>query len=289
MSSLTSTTTASPTGVRSVLTSFGPSGLIAGGVVIAIVLVAIFAPLIAPYPFDAQDIPNRLQGPSAEHLMGTDHFGRDILSRIIYGTRIALSTALPAIGMALGVGILLGLAAGYLGGLFDTIVLLLLDTLQAFPGVILALAILALTGPSSLVYVLAVTFVPGYARVIRAQVLSAREQPYVQAERNLGAGSMRILMCHILPNVIAPVIVLAAMDIPTVITLEAGLSFLGLGVPPPAPSWGVMLSEGFQYMRQAPWQIISAGAALVVTTLSITVFGESLQRGIDPRSTKGTR
>lgn len=289
MSALTSTTTAPPTGVRAVLASFGPSGLIAGGVVIAIVLVAIFAPLIAPYPFDAQDIPSRLQGPSAEHLMGTDHFGRDILSRIIYGTRIALSTALPAIGMALGVGILLGLSAGYLGGLFDTIVLLLLDTLQAFPGVILALAILALTGPASLVYVLAVTFIPGYARVIRAQVLSAREQSYVQAERNLGAGSMRILLRHILPNVIAPVIVLAAMDIPTVITLEAGLSFLGLGVPPPAPSWGVMLSEGFQYMRQAPWQIIAAGAALVITTLSITLFGESLQRSIDPRSAKGTR
>lgn len=269
-------------------TRFGLGGKVAAAVVLAIVLVAIFAPLIAPYPFDAQDIPNRLQGPSADYLLGTDHFGRDLLSRAIYGTRIALSTALPAIGLALAIGTLLGLAAGYLGGLADSVVVLLLDTLQAFPGVILALAILALAGPDSLVYVLAVTFVPGYARVIRAQVMSARAQVYVQAERNLGAGSPRILFRHILPNVIAPIIVLAAMDIPTVITLEAGLSFLGLGVPPPAPSWGVMLSEGFQYMTQAPWQIIVAGAALIITTLAITLFGEALQRVLDPRSTKGS-
>ncbi len=265
----------------------GTGGKVAAGVVVLIALVAVFAPAIAPYPFDAQDIPNRLQGPSSEYLLGTDHFGRDLLSRVIYGTRIALSTALPAVGMALLLGTLMGLAAGYLGGVVDSVTVLILDTLQAFPGVILALAILAVAGPSSLVYVLAVTFVPGYARVIRAQVLSARNQEYVQAERNLGAGNFRILFRHILPNVVAPIIVLAAMDIPTVITLEAGLSFLGLGVPPPAPSWGVMLSEGFQYMRQAPSQILFAGAALIVTTLSITLFGEGLQRVLDPRSAKG--
>ncbi len=264
----------------------GTGGKVAAGVVVLIALVAVFAPAIAPYPFDAQDIPNRLQGPSSEYLLGTDHFGRDLLSRVIYGTRIALSTALPAVGMALLLGTLMGLAAGYLGGMVDSVTVLILDTLQAFPGVILALAILAVAGPSSLVYVLAVTFVPGYARVIRAQVLSARNQEYVQAERNLGAGNFRILFRHILPNVVAPIIVLAAMDIPTVITLEAGLSFLGLGVPPPAPSWGVMLSEGFQYMRQAPSQILFAGAALIVTTLSITLFGEGLQRVLDPRSAK---
>ena len=264
--------------------NWGVGGRIAAVMVAAIVLVAIFAPLLAPYPYDAQDIPNRLQGPSQEYLLGTDQFGRDLLSRVIYGTRIALTTALPAIGLALGAGLVLGLLAGYLGGAIDTVIVLILDTLQAFPGVILALAILALAGPSSLVYVLGLTFIPGYARVIRAQVLSARSQPYVQAQRGLGAGHLRILFGHIFPNVVAPVIVLAAMDIPSVITLEAGLSFLGMGVPPPSPSWGVMLSEGFQYMRQSPWQIIWAGAALVVTTLSITLFGEALRRVLDPRS-----
>ncbi len=264
--------------------NWGTGGRIAAVMVAAIVLVAIFAPLLAPYPYDAQDIPNRLQGPSQEYLLGTDQFGRDLLSRVIYGTRIALTTALPAIGLALGAGLVLGLLAGYLGGAIDTVIVLILDTLQAFPGVILALAILALAGPSSLVYVLGLTFIPGYARVIRAQVLSARSQPYVQAQRGLGAGHLRILFGHIFPNVVAPVIVLAAMDIPSVITLEAGLSFLGMGVPPPSPSWGVMLSEGFQYMRQSPWQIIWAGAALVVTTLSITLFGEALRRVLDPRS-----
>lgn len=255
--------------------------------VLGLVLVAVFAPQLAPYAYDAQEIPRRLEGPSADYLLGTDHLGRDLLSRVIHGTRIALLTALPAIGLALAAGTILGLLAGYLGGIIDAVIVLLLDTLQAFPGIILALAILALVGPSFLVVVLGVAFIPGYARVVRAQVLSARSEPYVQAERGLGAGNGRILFRHILPNVLSPVVVLAAMDLPSVITLEAGLSFLGMGVKPPTPSWGVMLSEGFRYLRHSPWQIVWAGLALMATTLAITLFGEALRDRFDPRSPTG--
>lgn len=267
-----------------------PLGTLGLLLVLTMLVTGIFAPFIAPYDYTAQDIPHRLQGPSPQYPLGTDHLGRDLLSRIIYGARIALMTALPAIAIALAAGITLGLLAGYLGGLVDTVIVLLLDTFQAFPGIALALVILVLLGQSlvNTVIVIGLAFTPGYARVIRAQVLSARQQLYVDAERSLGAANQRIIAFHILPNVLPSLLILAAMDLPSVITFEAGLSFLGLGVRPPTPSWGVMLAEGFNYIRQSPWEIIWAGTALVVSTLGFTLLGEALRDLLDPRLS-GTR
>ena len=267
-----------------------PLGALGFVIVLGFLVLVIFAPLLAPYDFARQDIPNMLQGPSRAYLLGTDHLGRDLLSRIIYGSRIALGTAVPAVGIALLGGILLGLLAGYLGGLVDDIIVVLIDSFKAFPAVVLALAILALLGPSlrNEILVIGLAWIPGYARVTRAQVLSVRQNPYVEAERCLGATNGRIVLRHILPNVLAPLLILAAMDLPVVITFEAGLSFLGLGVRPPTPSWGIVLSEGFNYIRQTPWPITWAGVALIITTLGFTLFGESLRDVLDPRLS-GTR
>ncbi len=185
---------------------------------------------------------------------------------------------------------MLGLAAGYSGGVVDDLIVVLIDALKAFPAVVLALAILALLGPSrgNAILVIGIAWIPNYARVIRAQVLSARQQPYVEAGRSLGTSKLRIAFRHILPNILAAVLVLAAMDLPVVITFEAGLSFLGLGVRPPAPSWGVILSEGYQHIRQTPWPITWAGLTLLIITLGFTLFGETLRDVLDPKLS-GTR
>lgn len=261
------------------------TGLFALSIVGILLVVVLFAPLIAPYAPADQDIVNRLQGPSAEYWLGTDHLGRDLLSRAIFGTRIALGVAIPAGLLALTAGLLIGLLAGYLGGRSDTVLVVLMDSMQAFPAVILALALLALLGPSlrNVVIVVAITFAPAYARMARASVFVVREEPYIEAERALGARMPRIVVAHILPNIVAPLLILMAINVPVAVTVEAGLSFLGLGVPPPEPSWGVMLSDGFRRVRETPWPVIVPGLALVVTTLGFTLLGEALRDRLDPR------
>jgi peptide/nickel transport system permease protein len=267
-----------------------PLGALGFLIVLGFMLMVLFAPLLAPYGFAEQDIPSMLQGPSRAHLLGTDHLGRDLLSRIIYGARIALGVAVPAVLIALSGGIVLGLIAGYTGGIVDDIALVIFDSLQAFPAVILALTILALLGPSlvNVILVIGLAWTPGYARVVRAQVLTAKQNPYIEVERSLGASRPRILAFHLLPNILAPLLILAAMDLPVVITFEAGLSFLGLGVRPPTPSWGVILSDGFNFIRQSPWPITWAGLTLIITTLGFTLFGETLRDVLDP-ALSGTR
>ena len=267
-----------------------PLGALGFTIVLLFFIIVIFAPLIAPYGYAQQDIPSMLQGPSRAHILGTDHLGRDLLSRLMYGARIALSVALPAVSVALAAGLTLGLIAGYVGGIVDDIALVIFDSIQAFPSVILALAILALLGPSLLnvVLVIGLTWTPGYARIARAQVLRTKQEPYIEVERSLGASQGRILFFHILPNIIAPLLILAAMDLPVVITFEAGLSFLGLGVRPPTPSWGMILAEGFNFIRQTPWPITWAGVTLIITTLGFTLFGETLRDVLDP-ALSGTR
>jgi len=267
-----------------------PLGVLGFVIVSVFALTVVFAPLLAPYDYARQDIPNMLQGPSDVYRLGTDHLGRDLLSRIIYGTRIALGVAIPAVSIALAGGLFLGLVAGYFGGLVDDVIIVLIDSLSSFPAVVLALAILALLGPSltNVIIVIGLTWIPGYARIARAQVLSARQNVYVEAQRALGASTARIIVLHILPNILAPLLILAAMDLPVVITFEAGLSFLGLGVRPPTPSWGVILSDGFDYIRRSPWPITWAGLTLIVTTLGFTLFGEALRDVLDPRLS-GTR
>ncbi len=267
-----------------------PLGVLGFVIVLAFLFVVVFAPQIAPYGYAEQDIPSMLQGPSRAHWLGTDHLGRDLWSRIAYGSRIALGVALPAVAVALAAGLLLGLVAGYAGGVVDDVAIVLFDSLQAFPAVILALAILALLGPSlaNVIIVISLAWTPGYARIARAQVLTTKQNPYVEVERSLGATQGRVLLFHILPNIVAPLLILAAMDLPVVITFEAGLSFLGLGVRPPTPSWGVILSDGFNFIRQSPWPITWAGLTLIITTLGFTLFGETLRDVLDPRLS-GTR
>jgi peptide/nickel transport system permease protein len=267
-----------------------PLGAIGTVIVLLFVFCVVFAPLIAPYDYTQQDIPNRMQGPSAKYLLGTDNLGRDLFSRLVYGSRIEFGTALPSVGIALTVGMLLGLIAGYVGGWLDNLIVVIMDTLQAFPAIMLALAILSLLGPSlvNVIIVISLTWMPNYARVIRAQTLSIREKTYVEAERSLGATDRNILFSHILPNVIAPPLILAAMDLPWVITFEAGLSFLGLGVRPPTPSWGSILSGGFDHIFETPWPILWSSLALALTTLGFTLFGEALRDVLDPRLS-GTR
>jgi len=267
-----------------------PLGAIGFMIVLVFVTSVIFAPLIAPYDYTRQDIPNRMKGPSETYWLGTDHLGRDIFSRLVYGSRIAFGTALPSVAVALTTGIFFGLIAGYVGGKVDNVIVVIMDTLQAFPSIMLSLAILALLGPSlvNVIIVIGITWMPNYARVIRAQTLSVREKAYVESERSLGATDKGILFSHILPNVIAPALLLAAMDLPWVITFEAGLSFMGMGMRPPTPSWGVILSEGFNHIFESQWPILWSGITLALTTLGFTLFGEALRDVLDPRLS-GTR
>ncbi len=260
-------------------------------VVLVLMVCALAAPAVAPYDFAKQDIPNRLQGPSPQHVLGTDHLGRDVLSRLVYGTRTAFETALPGVLIALLIGLGLGLVAGYVGGWVESVILIFADTMQAFPSILFALALLALIGPStaSVIVVIAIAFAPGYARVVRAQVLALKTQPFVEVGRALGASDLRIIGAHILPNIVAPLVILFAMDLVSAITIEAGLSFLGLGVKPPTPSWGVVLSDGFARIRQSPWPVLFASLALGITTLGLTLFGESLRDALDPRLSRMVR
>ncbi len=267
-----------------------PLGALGFAIVFVFLLTTIFASVISPYDPLKQDIKQLLKPPSQQHIFGTDYLGRDLFSRMVYGSRIAILAAIPAISIALLGGLSLGLVAGYIGGRLDNVILVILDSIQAFPGLILALAILALLGPSfwNVIFVIGLAFIPGYARVTRAQVLSVKKNDYIEAELNLGASTARIIFKHILPNIVGPLAILVAMDTPVVITFEAGLSFIGLGVQPPNPSWGVILSDGFKYINRSPYPILWAGLALMITTLGFTLFGETLRDVLDPRLS-GTR
>ncbi len=268
-----------------------PAGLIGLIIVVGLIILAVVPGIFAPYEPDAQTISDRLQGPSMDHLLGTDRLGRDTLSRLIYGVGIALIVALPAVLSALVIGLLLGIVAAWRGGLIDAVLVIVMDVLQAFPAVILALALLALLGPSlrNVIIVISIAFIPNYARVSRALVFSAKANQWVEAERALGASTLRIVFTHILPNILPPLLILMAMDIPSAIVIEAGLSFLGLGVQPPTPSWGAILSDGFQNIMQSPWGVVFASIILMITTLGFTMLGETLRDIVDPRLSGLTR
>jgi peptide/nickel transport system permease protein len=262
-----------------------PMGALGATLVVLFALSAALAPWIAPYDPNALDVPARLQGPSLTHLLGTDNLGRDVLSRVLYGGRIALGVALTAVVLSLVAGVLLGLIAGYGPRWLDNLLLLLFDSVRAFPVIMFALAVITVVGPSlpTVILVVVVTTIPAYARIVRTQTLSLRHTEFILAERSLGAGTARVLLVHILPNVIGPLLILASMEIPVVITVEAGLSFLGLGVRPPTPSWGNILNDGYAFIRNTPWLVIAAGIPLVLTTLGFTFLGETLRDVFDPR------
>lgn len=267
-----------------------PMGLVALVIILGLFIAVTVGPMLVADP-SAQSIEHRLEGPSAAHWLGTDHLGRDLLARIVVGARIAMGVAVPAVLLAMVAGVILGLAAGYLGGWIDNVVIVITDTLQSFTSVVLGLLLLALIGGSltTVVIVIAITIAPGYARVVRASVLAIKQDVFVQAQRSLGSGVSRIINVHILPNVIAPMLILMAIDLPVAVTIEAGLSFLGVGVPPPTPSWGVILRDGFDRVREAPWPVIWAGLSLMVTTLGFTLLGEALRDRLDPRVRRATR
>jgi peptide/nickel transport system permease protein len=263
----------------------GPAGLAGLLIVAAIVAIAALAPWIAPHDPDAIDVLNRFAGPSRGHWLGTDHLGRDLASRLMHGSAMALLVALAAIGLALAAGTALGLAAAALPGRWERPILVLFDVILAFPSLILALAAVAVFGPSTamVVAIVALTLVPQFGRVARAQALALRTAPFLEAERILGASSGRILLRHVLPNVAGPLLVLASMDIPTVITIEAGLSFLGLGVRPPQASLGTLIQDGYQYLSESWLPVTVASLALAAATLGFTLFGEALRDTVDPR------
>lgn len=265
-----------------------PLGLMGLIIVGTIVFCAIFAAWIVPYDPIAMDIKSRLQGPSAAHLLGTDQLGRDTFSRVIAGGQVALKVALPAVFGAMAIGLTLGMIAGYGPKWLDNLLMLFFDTIRSFPTVMFALAVVALVGPSlqTVVFVVMATSIPTYGRVARTQTLTLRNSEFILAERSMGASMTRILGVHMLPNIIGVLAVLAAMDIPTVIALEAGLSFLGLGVKPPTPSWGALLKDGYSLIRQTPWLVVGGGLPIILATLGFTFLGESLRDVVDPKLRK---
>jgi peptide/nickel transport system permease protein len=264
----------------------GATGLVTVAVVIS---AAIFAPWITPYDPDALDVMNRFQNPSTAHWLGTDHLGRDLFSRLVVGSRIAMAVALSAIAIAMTAGTLLGIAAASLPAHIERIILILFDVIASFPSLVLALAVVAVFGPSTqlVVVIVAVTLIPVFGRVARAQVLTINNAPYIEAERLLGASYMRIVLSHLLPNIAGPLVVLASMEIPVVITIEAGLSFIGLGVRPPLASWGTLIYDGYAYLSDSKLPVIIASSALGFATLGFTLFGEALRDAVDPRLNRG--
>jgi len=231
---------------------------------------------------------NRLQEPTWQHWLGTDQLGRDVLSRVLYGGRVALKVALIAIVVAMSTGLMLGMLAGYGPKWLDRVLLICFDTMRSFPTIMFALAIVALIGPSlnTVIVVIIITSIPSYARIVRTQTLALRGEDFILAERAMGASTARIMTRHILPNIAAPLFVMASMDVPAVVGIEAGLSFLGLGVSPPTPSWGSILNDGYSYLRNSPWPIIAGGIPLILITLGFTFFGESLRDILDPKLRK---
>lgn len=254
-------------------------------VLVVLILIAVTADIISPYDPLKQNYTAVLQPPSLAHLLGTDDLGRDMLSRLIHGARISLLVGLVAVGLSMVLGVPIGLAAGYWSGLVDEVLMRITDALYSFPAIILALAITAALGPGivNAMIAIGIVYTPPFARLVRGQVLSVRERDFIVAERVLGAGDLRIMALHVWPNVAAPIIVQASLSVSFAIIVEATLSFLGVGVRPPAPSWGSMLYNGYQYLELAPWLSLVPGAAIFVTVLGLNFLGDGLRVALDPR------
>jgi peptide/nickel transport system permease protein len=254
-------------------------------VLATVVIAALAAGILTPHDPNYQDYNALVQGPSASHPLGTDDIGRDVLARIIYGSRISLQVGVIAVGIALVLGVTLGLVSGYAGGIIDEVVMRFVDAVQAFPALVLALAITAALGPRVTNAMIAIGFVsmPAIARLTRGQTLMVRETEYVTAANVIGASPVRIMTRHIFPNITAPLIVQGTLLVAAAILIEASLSFLGVGVQPPTPTWGGMLRTGSQYLETAPWIAFAAGTAIFVTVLAFNLVGDGLRRALDPR------
>ncbi|SEQ48763.1 peptide/nickel transport system permease protein [Devosia sp. YR412] len=262
------------------------TSLVIGALIsLTIILLAIFAPYVTTHGIEQMDMRNRFEGPTLEHILGTDNFGRDLWSRLVYGARISLTIAVISVAVSAAIGTTVGLVAGYFGGWVDLVLMRITDIFLGFPAIVLALAIVAVLGPGIMNVSLAIIVVAWteYARVVRSTTLVLREQNYVQAARAIGASPARIIFKEILPNAIGPIIVLASLGLGTAIISESALSFLGFGLPPPAPTWGWTLSYGTRFMRDAPWLSIIAGATIMVTVLGFNLLGDGLRDVLDPR------
>jgi peptide/nickel transport system permease protein len=251
----------------------------------AIVLIAIFAPLIAPHDPLEQNIVSRLEPPSAEFWLGTDSYGRDVLSRLIYGSRISLVVGFLAILIAMSIGATVGILAGYIGGPFDQLVMGLLDVMLSFPTLLLGLMIAAMLGASleNLIIAIAITEIAPFARIARAPTISLKQRDFVEAGRALGFGPIRIMRVHILPNMISDVVVMGSLWMASAIRTEASLSFIGLGVPPPTATWGSMIREGFENILDAWWLAVFPSLAILLTVLALNLLGDALRDAIDPK------
>lgn len=256
-------------------------------ILVILILLAIFADVIANYEnvVIKQDLVNRLKGPGNGHILGTDEFGRDIFARLIHGSRVSLQVGVVAVSIAVAIGGTLGAIAGYYGGTLDNVIMRIMDIFLAIPSILLAISIVSALGPSlfNLMLSIGISSVPSYARIVRASVLSIRDQEFVEAARAIGANDFRIITKHIIPNALAPVIVQGTLGVAGAILSTAGLSFIGLGIQPPAPEWGSMLSGGRQFLRYA-WHVTAfPGFAIMLTILSLNLLGDGLRDALDPR------
>ncbi|MGG1658777.1 ABC transporter permease [Brevibacillus sp. NRS-1366] len=255
------------------------------GIIIFFVAVAVCAPWIAPYPYDVGELVMKNKPPSEEHWFGTDYNGRDVLSRVVYGARISLWVGTFSVIGSVVAGTILGLLAGYYGRWIDTIISRIFDIMLAFPSILLAIAIVAILGPSlqNALLAIAIINIPTFGRLVRSRVLSLKEEEFVMAARAIGMKDSRILMQHILPNSLAPIIVTGTMGIATAIIEAAALGFLGLGAQAPEPEWGKMLSDSRQYIQKAPWTVIFPGLSIMLTVLGFNLIGDGLRDALDPR------
>jgi len=257
------------------------------GVVLCVIVVAgaVFAPWLAPYDPNDQTIVDRFQPPSADYLLGTDSYGRDVLSRILWGARVSLLVAVASISSALVIGGAIGLVSGYVGGRVDLFIMQVMDVLLSFPSLILGLIVMALLGPElvNLVFAIALTAIAPFARIARAPVLSLKEQTFVEAGRALGFSHARILFVHVLPNIMSEVLVMGSLWMATAVRTEASLSFIGLGVKPPTATWGSMMREGFENILDAPWLAFWPGIAILILVLGLNMVGDGLRDATDPR------
>jgi peptide/nickel transport system permease protein len=263
-----------------------PLGAFGGMLVLTLMLCAVFAHWIAPYPYDETNVRQRLKPPSAQFYLGTDNLGRDVFSRIIYGARISVTVGFGAVALSILLATILGVTSGYFGGKVDVFVQRVVDAAMAFPTLVILLSIMAVLGPGLLNVMLVLGIVPSAnrSRVIRSATLAAKENQYVEAAQAVGASHLRIILCYILPNIMAPIIVVATNALGAVILIEATLSFLGFGVPPPYPSWGEMLSgSGRSYMYKAPWMAIWPGVAISLAVFGFNMLGDALRDLLDPR------
>lgn len=257
-----------------------------GAALIALIIVAaLFASWIAPFDPLEQSIADRLMPPSAEHLLGTDGFGRDVLSRLIHAARISLAVGVLSIALAMVAGCAIGIAAGWIGGWFDSLVMGALDVLMSFPSLLLGLMVVAMLGPSleHLVLAIAITELAPFARVARAPTLALKQRDFIEAGRALGLSDLRIIVVHVVPNLLGDVVVVASLWLATAIRTEASLSFIGLGVKPPTPTWGGMLREGFETILDAPWLSVAPSLAILATVLALNMIGDGLRDAVDPR------